>query len=65
MTDLYRRWVSGLAIEMVKDDPELVLEVIKKLKSSGEIAPNELTHIARIARRWVRIAQDNLKKAQR
>ena len=65
MTDLYRRWVSGLVIEMAKDDPELVLEVIKKLKSSGEIAADELAHIERIARRWVRIAQDNLKKAQR
>ena len=65
MTDLYRRWVSGLVIEMAKDDPELVLEVIKKLKSSGEIETDELIHIERIARRWVRIAQNNLKKAQR
>ena len=65
MTNRERRWVSALVIEMAKDDPELVLEVIRKLKSSGEIAADELTHIERIARRWVRISQDNLKKAQR
>ncbi len=65
MTDLYRGWVSGRIIQMAKDDPELVLEVIKQLKSSGEIAVDELAHIERIARRWVKIAQDNLGKAQR
>lgn len=65
MTNRERRWVSALVIEMARDDPEFVLEVIRKLKQSGEIGAEDLPHIERIARRWVKISQDNLKKAQR
>lgn len=65
MTSRERRWVSALVIEMARDDPEFVLEVIRKLKQSGEIEAEDLPHIERIARRWVRISQDNLKKARR
>ena len=66
MIDLHRRRVSTLIIEMARDDPNLVLGVIKKLKRSGEIEADELIHVERIARRqWVRIARNNLKKAQR
>lgn len=65
MIDLHRRRVSALIIEMARDDPNLVLEVIKKLKRSGEIEADELVHVERIARQWIRIARNNLKKAQR
>lgn len=65
MSDRYRRWVSALVLEMARDDPQLVLVVIGKLKRSGEIAADDLPHVERIARRWVRIAQDNLKEARR
>jgi hypothetical protein len=50
---------------MARDDPEFVLEVIRKLKQSGEIEADDLIHVERIARRWVKIAQGNLKKARR
>ena len=65
MTNRERRWVSALVIEMARDDPEFVLEVIRKLKQSGEIEADDLVHVERIARRWVKIAQGNLKKARR
>ena len=65
MTNRERRWVSALVIEMAREDPDFVLEVIRKLKRSGEIGADDLTHVERVARRWVRIAQGNLKKAQR
>ena len=65
MIDTYRRRVSALVIEMAKDDPQLVLAMIRKLKQSGEIEADDLIHIERIARKWIRIARDNLKKAQR
>jgi hypothetical protein len=61
MIDLYRKRVSALVIEMAKDDPELVLEMIKQLKQSGEIEADELVHVERIARQWVKISRDNLK----
>jgi hypothetical protein len=62
--DRYRERVSALVVEMAKDDPEFVLERIKQLKASGEIAPDELVHIEAIARQWIKIARDNLKKGQ-
>lgn len=65
MTNRERRWVSALVIEMAKEDPEFVLEVIRKLKQSGEIEADELAHVERVARRWVKIAQGNLKKVRR
>ncbi|MDQ1316142.1 MAG: hypothetical protein QG662_2251 [Pseudomonadota bacterium] len=65
MIDRYRRRVSAIVIEMAKDDPELVLEMIKQLKQSGEIEADDLVHVERIARQWVKISRDNLKKARR
>lgn len=65
MTNRERRWVSALVIEMAREDPDFVLEVIRKLKQSGEIGGDDLAHVERVARRWVKIAQDNLKKARR
>ena len=65
MTNRERRWVSGLVIEMAREDPDFVLEVIRKLKRSGEIEADDLIHVERIARRWVKIAQGNLTKARR
>jgi len=65
MIDLYRKRVSALVYEAAKDDPELVLDLIENLKQSGEIEVDDLIHIERIARKWVRIAQANLQKARR
>jgi len=65
MIDLYRRRVSALVHQAAIDDPALVLEMIARLKRSDEIEPDDLVHIERIARKWIRIAQDNLKKARR
>ena len=65
MTSRERRWVSALVIEMAREDPQFVLQVIRELKRSGEIEADELAHVERIARRWVRITQGNLKKARR
>lgn len=56
---------SALVIGIAKDDPELVLEKIRQLKQSGEIAPDELIHIEHIARQWLKIARDNLTMGRR
>jgi len=65
MIDLYRKRVSALVYQAAKDDPKLVLQMIAQMKQSGEIEPDDLVHIERIARKWIKIAQDNLKKARR
>ncbi len=63
MVDRYRRRIAALVIQMAKDDPQFVLEVIEKLKRSGEIAPDDLRYLERIAERWLRIAEENRRKA--
>jgi hypothetical protein len=65
MTNRERRWASALVIEMARDDPEFVLELIRKLKESGDVEAGDLAHIERIARRWIKISRDNRKKARR
>jgi hypothetical protein len=38
--------------------------VIEQLKKTGDIAADDLAHIERIARHWVRISQENLAKGR-
>ena len=56
---LYRRRVAATVIQLAKDDPFLVKEVIARLRESGEIAVDDLVYLDRIADRWIRIATDN------
>ncbi|MDT7814072.1 MAG: hypothetical protein QOJ42_3988 [Acidobacteriaceae bacterium] len=65
MTNRERTWVSTLVIEMARDDPKFVLEVIRKLKQSGEMKADKWALIERIARQWVKISHCNLKKPRR
>ena len=65
MVEVYRRRLAAMAYQLARDDPELVLEFIEKMKSSGEIESDELLHIERIARKWVTIAQENQRKGRR
>ena len=62
---LYQRKSVAEAIEQAKDDPDLVMELIQKLRESGEIESDDLKHIEEIARKWIKINQANLKKRRR
>ena len=59
LTSLYRNRIAALAIELARDDPLLVKEVIARLRQSGEIEPDDLVYLDRIADRWIRIAEEN------
>lgn len=65
MIDLYRRKIVAVVTQMAKDDPELVMEFIQKLRQSGEIESDDLKRIEEIARKWIKINQENLKKSRR
>ncbi|HQU79925.1 MAG TPA: hypothetical protein PLU47_10700 [Azonexus sp.] len=56
---LYRRRIAATVIQLAKDDPSLVKEVIARLRESGEIEVDDLVYLDRIADRWMRIAEDN------
>ena len=56
---LYRRRIAATVIQLAKDDPSLVKEVIARLRESGEIEADDLVYLDRLADRWMRIAEDN------
>jgi hypothetical protein len=65
LTSLYRKRIAALAIQLAKDDPPLVKEVIARLRKAGEIEPDDLVYLDQIADRWIRIAEENRTKAKR
>ena len=64
VVSLYRRRVAATVIELAKDDPSLVKEVIARLRAAGEIEVDDLAYLDRIADRWIRIAEGNGHKAR-
>ena len=65
LTTLYRKRIAALAIQLAKDDPQVVKEVIARLRKSGEIEPDDLVYLDEIADRWIRIAEENREKVRR
>ena len=65
MIDRYRKRIAAMVIQLAKDDPKLVKAVIRKLKRSGEIELDNLRYLEHIADRWIRIAEENLRKGRR
>ena len=65
MVDRYRRKIAAMVIQLAKDDPKFVKEMIQKLKRSGEIEADDLHYLERIADRWIKIAEENLQKVRR
>ena len=57
--DLYRRRIAATVVELAREDPFLVKEVITRLRTAGEIETDDLVYLDRIADRWMRIAEDN------
>lgn len=65
LTSLYRKRIAAMAVQLAKDDPPLVKEVIARLRKSGDIEPDDLVYLDEIADRWIRIAEENRQKARR
>src|SRR5205823_9918148 len=65
MADRYRKKIATMVIQVAKDDPKFVKEMIQKLKRSGEIEVDDLRYLERIADKWIAITEKNLQKARR
>lgn len=63
LVGVYRKRAAAMAIQLAKDDPELVKEVIARLRQSGEIEPSDLVYLDQIANRWISISRENRQKA--
>lgn len=59
LVSIYRKRVATMAIQLAIDDPKLVKEVIARLRKSGDIEPDDLVYLDRIADNWIRIAEQN------
>ena len=59
---LYRRRIAATVVQLAKDDPSLVKEVIARLRESGEIEADDLVYLDRIADRWIGIAEANARQ---
>ena len=64
MIDRYRKKIAAMVIQMAKDDPQLVKEMILKLRRSGEIEAGDLRYLERIADNCIDITEKNLQKAR-
>ena len=54
---LYRRRIAATVVQLAKDDPFLVKEVITRLRESGEIEIDDLVYLDRIADRGMLSAE--------
>ena len=59
LVSIYRKRVAMMAVQHAIDDPKLVKEVIARLRKSGDIEPDDLVYLDRIADNWIRIAEQN------
>ena len=59
---LYRMRIAAAVIQLARDDPFLVKEVIARLRKSGEIEVDDLVYLDRIADRWIGIAEANARQ---
>ena len=48
-----------MVIQLAKEDPHLVKDVIARLKKQGDIELDDLAYLDRIADRWIEIAKVN------
>ena len=65
LVSTYRKRIAAMAIQLAMDDPQLVKQVIARLRKSGAIEIDDLAYLDRIADRWISIAQENRQKAWR
>ena len=60
--DLYRRRIAATVVELAREDPFLVKEVIARLRTAGEIETDDLVYLDRIADRWIAVAETNAQR---
>ena len=60
--DLSRRRVAATVVELAREGPFLVQEVMARLRATGEIEADDLVYLDRIADRWIGIAETNARQ---
>ena len=63
--DLYRRRIAATVVELAREDPFLVKEVITRLRTAGEIETDDLVYLDRIADRWIAVAEAKRTRVKR
>ena len=65
MIDRYRKKIAAMVIQLAKDDPKFVKEMIQKLKRSGEIEADDLRYLERSADKWTKVTEKIQEEARR
>ena len=65
LISVYRKRVATMAVQLAIDDPKLVKEVIARLRKAGDIEPDDLVYLDRIADNWIGIAERNRQSVRR
>ena len=64
LVSVYRKRIAATAIQLARDDPELVKIVIRRLRRSGDIERDDLVYLERIADNWIGVAKHNRERAR-
>lgn len=60
--DPHLRRIAATVMEMLRDDPFRLKEVIAHQRAAGAIAPDELVYLEHIADRWIALAEGNARR---
>ncbi|MBK7238309.1 MAG: hypothetical protein IPI02_22975 [Sterolibacteriaceae bacterium] len=65
MTDREAKRAVARALQLAREDPQLVKQLIKQLKATGEVDAGDLDHLEELADKWIKIAEENRMKGRR
>ncbi|MBK6973060.1 MAG: hypothetical protein WCF44_03350 [Candidatus Methylophosphatis roskildensis] len=65
MTDREAKRAVARALQLAREDPQLVKQLIKQLKATGEVDAGDLDYLEELADKWIRIAEENRMKGRR
>jgi hypothetical protein len=65
MTDREAKRAVARALQLAREDPQLVKLLIKQLKATGEVDAGDLNYLEEVADKWIRIAEENRTKGRR
>ena len=58
------RLIAKTVVQLAMEDPPMVKAAIARLREQGDIEPDDLVYLDRIADRWISIAEGNRHKAR-
>lgn len=58
----HHRLIAKTVVQLAMEDPPMVKAAIARLREQGEIEPDDLVYLDRIADKWMGIAKQNTRQ---